>query len=146
LIIDTFAPGALGLRLKRLLRTYASALTATSDESKILTILFALDGILTPENSTSNQFKNFVGVSASSNSANFRRQYDQFCDFYKNVRNPLVHQGKSYADLRRNRKPDLLYLQSLVWSLLDSMIGDAHEVFEVHWQRKMAIAASALLP
>ncbi|MEX2140812.1 MAG: hypothetical protein WD894_16230, partial [Pirellulales bacterium] len=103
LITDTFPPGALGLRLKRLLRTFANALAATSDESKILTIVFALDGILTTENSTSEQFKRFIGVSASSNSAEFQRQFDRFRDFYTTVRNPLVHHGKSYSDWVHSR-------------------------------------------
>lgn len=140
LITDTLPPDSLGLRLKRMLRTYANALSATSDESKILTIIFALDGILTTEKSTPKQFKKFIGVSVSNNPADFQRQYDRFCDFYTNVRNPLVHHGKTYTDLRRDRKPDLLYLQSLVAGLLDSMVGDAHEPFAAHWQRKMAIA------
>lgn len=144
LITDTFAPGALGPRLKRLLRTYAGALSATSDESKILTIVFGLDGILTTDNSTSTQFKKFIGVSASTNQTDFQRQYDKFRDFYANVRNPLVHHGKSYAELRRQRKPDLLYLQGLVAGLLDAMVGDAHEPFDAHWQRKMALANASL--
>ena len=144
LITDTFPPGSLGARLKRLLRTYATALSAMSDESKILTIVFALDGILTRENSTSKQFKKFIGVSASTNPADFQGQYDEFCGFYANVRNPLVHHGRSYTDLGRNRKTDLLYLQSLVARLLESMVGDAQEPFEAHWQRKMATANTSL--
>ncbi len=144
LITDTFPPDALGLRLKRVLRTYANALSATSDESKILSIVFALDGILTTEKSTSTQFKKFIGVSASNNTADSQRQYKRFCEFYANVRNPLVHHGKSYVDLGRDRKPDLLYLQSLVAGLLESMVGDAHEAFDAHWQRKMKIANASL--
>ncbi|MCX7388665.1 MAG: hypothetical protein NTX48_18540 [Planctomycetales bacterium] len=145
LITDGFATDALGGRLKRLLRTYATALSATSDESKILTIVFALDGILTPEGlKDAKKFRKFIGVSASMHSADFQRQYDRFCEFYATVRNPLVHDGKSYPDLCRDRKSDLLYLQSLVAGLLASMLRDAHEAFGAHWARKMAMAKTSL--
>ena len=144
LITDGFATDALGGRLKRLLRSYATALSATSDESKILTIVFALDGILTPKKSWTWEFKEFIGVSASMKSADFQGQYDRFCKFYDEVRNPLVHHGRSYSDLRRDRKSDLLYLQSLVAGLLKSMVPFAHESFDEHWDGKMVLAKTWL--
>ena len=141
LIVNTFPPDSLGVRLKRLLRVYASVLCSATVESRILTLVFYLDGILTPENSNSGQFKKYIAVSVTNNTSAFQSEYDKFKAFYRDVRNPLVHHGKSYGDLGRDCGSDLRYLQFLFAGLMDTLAPHANTDFDVHWAQKMDTAS-----
>ena len=141
LIFNKYGPGTLGVRLKRLLRMYCQSFVAPSDEIKILSNVFAMDGCLTPESSKdSNDFKKFVGMAAGGGASGFRREYEGFRDFYSDVRNPLVHHGKQYAELGRDRRRDLIYLQGLIHLVLENLTTSADEQFYAFWANTLSLA------
>jgi len=140
LICNTYRPGTLGVRLQRLLRMYCQSFIAPSDEAKILGNVFAMDGCLTPDNSNPGDFKKFIGMAASGSSAGYRAQYEKFWQFYREVRNPLVHHGKSYAQLARDRRLDLFYLQGLLHLILENLTKSATEDFHTYWQNTISLA------
>jgi hypothetical protein len=140
LICNTYRPGTLGVRLQRLLRMYCQSFTAPSDEVKILGNVFAMDGCLTPDNSRSSDFKKFVAMAYSGSPSGYRLQLDKFGQFYREVRNPLVHDGRSYAQLGRDRRLDLFYLQGLLHLVLENLTKSANEDFDTYWQSTISLA------
>jgi len=141
LIYNTYQPGTLGVRLKRLLRMYCQSFVSPSDEMKILSNVFAMDGCLTPENSkTSNDFKMFIGMAAADTVSGYRREYEKFRKFYNDVRNRLVHHGKHYRELGRDRRRDLFYLQGLVHLVLENLTKSANEDFQTFWDTVLSLA------
>ncbi|HUT88189.1 MAG TPA: hypothetical protein VMY37_01715 [Thermoguttaceae bacterium] len=140
LICNTHRPATLGVRLRRMLRMFCQSFVAPSDESKILTNLFAMDGCLTPETSTSGDFKKFVAISAAGGPSGYEAEYATFRQFYQEVRNPLVHHGKTYGQLGRNRRDDLFYLQGLIFRVLENLTKSATEDFKTYWQNAITMA------
>jgi hypothetical protein len=147
LLKTVYGPDTLGVRLRSLLRALGQSFMESSDENKILWNVFAMDGYLTPANCRdAKQFRQFIGVSASKSSNGYELEYKRFDDFYKSVRDPLVHHGKSYRDLKRTRKIDLLYLQGLIFSILTNLMPLAAEPFQDVWDSQMALARQHLKP
>jgi hypothetical protein len=140
LITTTYQPGSLGVRLQRLLRMYCQSFIAQSDEAKILGNMFAMDGCLAPDNSHSGDFKKFVAMAASQSRAGYAAELDRFTKFYREVRNPLVHHGKSYEELGRDRRLDLFYLQGLLHVILEHLAKSAAEDYNNYWQNAISLA------
>jgi hypothetical protein len=126
---------SLGIRLKRLLRVFGQSFTAFSDDQKILNLIFAMDGLLTPENCGSDCFKAAIGKWLADDQSLQAREHDSFAKFYKDVRNPMVHRGKSYEELGRDRKTDLLYLQEIVSRLLERLSKHRQMEFSEFWRQ-----------
>ena len=61
IITEQYNSNSLGIRLKRLLRVFGQSFTAFSDDQKILNLIFAMDGLLTPEKCKSDEFKSAIG-------------------------------------------------------------------------------------
>jgi hypothetical protein len=135
IVCEQHADHSLGIRLRRLLRVFGQAFTALSDDQKILNLLFALDGLLTRENCSAARFKAAIGkwLADDATPEACERERDKFATFYKDVRNPLVHRGKSYEQLGRDRKADLLYLQDLVSRLLARLSQYRQLEFSAFW-------------
>jgi hypothetical protein len=96
-----------------------------------------MDGLLKLEGSKPDQFKRFVSATAASCPEDFEDEYQAFQAFYREVRNPLVHDGKSYDELGRHRRTDLIYLQSLIGRILTNLAAFASEDFKKCWERYM---------
>ncbi len=126
---------SLGIRLKRLLRVFGQSFTAFSDDQKILNLIFAMDGLLTPEKCASDRFKAAIGKWLADDPSLQARDRDTFAKFYEEVRNPMVHRGKSYEELGRNRKTDLLYLQGIVSRLLERLSKHRQLEFAEFWRQ-----------
>lgn len=135
IVSEQHADESLGFRLQRLLRAFGQAFSAFSDDQKILNLIFALDGLLTPENCGSDQFKAAIGKWLADDATAQARERDDFAKFYKEVRNPLVHRGKLYEQLGRNRKADLLYLQGIVSKLLNRLSKHRQLKFSAFWMQ-----------
>jgi len=129
LVLESFSEDTLGRRLQRLLRIFGQTFTATSDDQKILNLIFALDGLLTLEDSKSQQFKEAVEFWLRDISM------EKFSNFYRDVRNPLVHRGFSYEELGRNRQKDLLYIQRIVALLLTNLMPYRNMNFNEFWKK-----------
>lgn len=140
LITNTYKPGSLGVRLQRLLRMYCQSFIAPSDEARILGNIFAMDGCLAPDDSKSGEFKKFVAMAASQSPAGYAAQLKRFKNFYQDVRNPLVHHGKSYEELDRDRRLDLFYLQGLLHLVLENLAKSAAEDYNHFWHRTISQA------
>lgn len=135
IVTEQYDSNSLGIRLKRLLRVFGQSFTAFSDDQKILNLIFAIDGLLTPENCNSNEFKSAIGKWLSNDPSIQANARENFVKFYKEVRNPMVHHGKSYSQLGRNRKEDLLYIQRIIARLLLSLSKYRHLEFAEFWHQ-----------
>ena len=63
------------------------------------------------------------------------KSQETFIKFYREVRNPMVHHGKSYSELGRHRKKDLLYIQRIIAGLLLSLSKYRHLEFVEFWHQ-----------
>ena len=135
IISEQHADESLGARLQRLLRVFGQTFTAFSDDEKILNLIFALEGLLTPENCSTSKFKTTIGKFLSDDSRHQKCENDTFAKFYKEVRNPMVHRGKSYEQLGRDRKTDLMYLQGIVAKLLERLSKYRRSDFSEFWRQ-----------
>ncbi|MEL7657021.1 MAG: hypothetical protein AAGU75_14070 [Bacillota bacterium] len=138
LVEESYTPDLLGAKLQRLLRIFGICVTLPTDEIKILTAIFALDGLLTPSRAQSEEFKKAVAKLISKDADSYNNELTKFRDYYKNVRNSFVHHGLSYEELGRNRKKDLLYIQTLVVRLLYALVGKRNEKFDSYWSNLIA--------
>ena len=135
IISEQHADQSLGIRLRRLLRAFGQAFTASSDDQKILNLIFALDGLLTPENCYSDKFKSAIGKWLGGNATHQASEHENFAKFYEEVRNHLVHRGKSYEQLGRDRKADLFYLQGVISRLLTRLSQYRQLEFSAFWKQ-----------
>lgn len=135
IISEQHVSESLGIRLKRLLRVFGQSFTAFSNDQKILNLIFAMDGLLTPENCGSDRFKAAIGKWLADDHSSQAHERDTFAKFYKEVRNPMVHRGKSYEELGRDRKTDLLYLQGIVSRLLTRLSKHRQMAFSEFWRQ-----------
>lgn len=138
LVEESYTPDLLGAKLQRLLKIFGTCVTLPTDEIKILTAIFALDGLLTPSRAQSEEFKKAVAKLISNDTDSYNNELTKFRDYYKNVRNNFVHHGFSYEELGRNRKNDLHYIQSLVVRLLYKLVGLRNEKFDLYWSNLIA--------
>ncbi|SHN81569.1 hypothetical protein [Desulfitobacterium chlororespirans] len=139
LVEESYTPDLLGAKLQKLLRIFGTCITLPTDEIKILTAIFALDGLLTPSRAQSDEFKKAVAKLISDDAYSYSSELARFRDYYKNVRNSFVHHGLSYEELGRNRKKDLHYIQSLVVRLLYKLVEKRNEKFDSYWSNLIAL-------
>ena len=124
----------LGARLKRLLRSFGESCSIASDDLRLLSIIFALEGALCPEGTSSREFKRSVAVAQYGDTKSATKALEKFSRFYRDVRNVLVHRGSRYEELTRDRRDDFMYLQSLVHGILLRLASRRHSAFDEHWK------------
>lgn len=127
-VTETHAVGSMGSRGKRLLRILGRAFRLLSPEEKILSVIFGLDGTLTPAHESSEALKKLIEQLLPGSAG------QDFRDLYK-VRNKLVHHGKMYDDLGRNPNDDLRRLQVLVYRILEVLAAERAMRFEEFWPK-----------
>ena len=91
----------LALAVKGALRFVRQAFYSLGDESRFLTLVFALDGLAHPEkNWTWMKHHAYISALTSGGDINrFKANLKRYEELYTNVRNALIHSGKDFYEL-----------------------------------------------
>ena len=83
------------------LRNCRQAFYTIGDESKFLSLIFSIDGLGGPKHNWSGwKHRSFISILASSNNpARFSKTLESYDYLYTDIRNKLVHEGKSFYEL-----------------------------------------------
>lgn len=143
----------LGNLLISSLRNCRQAFYTIGDESKFLSLIFSIDGLGYPKHNWSGwKHRSFIAILASSNNPS------RFCDtlesydyLYTDIRNKLVHEGKSFYELGEDNGNDsceklwIIYkdIVSLILNKGFTTIDKLHEFAELTLKQTYFVEAIA---
>lgn len=133
-------------RIRSAIRTAGQAFYILTPEARFLSLVFGLDGLCAPKSDwTGFKHRTYIAaIGSDGDASSFRMWLRDFNAAYSEIRNPIVHRGKSFIELGIDPKRPSDELTLLLRSCVDTVLR--HALRSVADLRAFAIASLASPP
>lgn len=101
-------------------RNCRQAFYTLGEESKFLSLIFSIDGLVSPENWNGWKHRTYIAALACQcNLSNFETILEDYDCLYTDIRNKLVHEGKAFYELNKVSNECC----ELLWEIYKDIIG-----------------------